>query len=387
MAKGSKFSPEKKEEISKLWKAIEDGDSELTLDIISRNNFSPDELLDAPEDVVPGEFFTWTALHAAAYYGQLDTLVYILALGADVDKKDTLYGSRPLGWAAYMGHYNVCVDLVRKYYAKAGALNDSGQQAIDLVSDLSSHPWEDILIESRIKRSHKKKVTPQVAAQQTIDKFAKIKARSESRLLTPVRSSPKKLSNASSVSAQNVKTTQPVPGNFFQPPSITNAAMLTPQQQQYAQQMMANRMATLANQQHMSINGQPIRLYIASVGMVSNDDIIRMILPVDGSSPWSGQSLNIEPSVKSLNLRLLLKSSPEEALQYNISITQIMSVSMDYRVKKRSLPVVSSGPTVYDTTSILSEGVNAIEFVVKPVSQVTGLQKPQQTVTVFLNRV
>jgi uncharacterized damage-inducible protein DinB len=48
-----------------------------------------------------------TALHHAAGAGSLESVRILVELGADVNKKDPVYDSAPLGWAEYMGRSKV----------------------------------------------------------------------------------------------------------------------------------------------------------------------------------------------------------------------------------------------------------------------------------------
>jgi hypothetical protein len=48
-----------------------------------------------------------TALHAAAGNGDTEMVTLLLRLGADLDVKDTRFGSTPAGWADHFGHTEV----------------------------------------------------------------------------------------------------------------------------------------------------------------------------------------------------------------------------------------------------------------------------------------
>jgi len=49
--------------------------------------------------------FTWSALHAAAYYGASKVIQLLMEHNANVEIQDTWYKGRPLAWAAFGGKY------------------------------------------------------------------------------------------------------------------------------------------------------------------------------------------------------------------------------------------------------------------------------------------
>jgi ankyrin repeat protein len=56
--------------------------------------------------------FEYTPLHVAAESGSKPAVVFLLKLGADVEKQTKMHRSRPIHYAAFEGHREVCQALL-----------------------------------------------------------------------------------------------------------------------------------------------------------------------------------------------------------------------------------------------------------------------------------
>ena len=94
--------------------------------------------------------FTWGLLHACSYHGQQRMIDYLVLRKCDLELQDTWFGGviiinkRPLAWASFGGHYNVCKRLI-ELGANKDATNLHGQTAFDLVQD-KSRPWKELFL-------------------------------------------------------------------------------------------------------------------------------------------------------------------------------------------------------------------------------------------------
>ncbi|KAI8822945.1 uncharacterized protein EV422DRAFT_522775 [Fimicolochytrium jonesii] len=144
---------------------------------------------------------------------------------------------------------------------------------------------------------------------------------------------------------------------------------------------------------------------VTSLGLVSNDDHIRTILPIPTSK--THHALTCPRKVKSLNLRLLLLPSP--TLNYTISGTHLYRQDSQLlpagprqlppaNPRRKDLVFKTAGATVWDCLVSVEEGVNVFEFYVVGAlagqgAQTGGyvLQPPvgfvEQKVVLFMNKV
>ena len=88
-----------------------------------------------------GVAYKWNFLHAAAYWGSMDVLRILIFYGGDVESTDSLFGSTPLGWAAYADEISIAKMLVNDFGARAAHVNSDGKRPIDLVSEVSTK-WD-----------------------------------------------------------------------------------------------------------------------------------------------------------------------------------------------------------------------------------------------------
>lgn len=88
-------------DIKKIFVAIEENDVKTMRYYLSQRHFNPDNLYDT--NIFEESIFTWSALHAAAYYGAMDVIGLLMEYNANVELQDTWYKGRPLAWAAFGG--------------------------------------------------------------------------------------------------------------------------------------------------------------------------------------------------------------------------------------------------------------------------------------------
>ncbi|KAF8956744.1 hypothetical protein BGZ52_013405, partial [Haplosporangium bisporale] len=113
---------------------------------LSQRHFNPDNLYDT--NIFEENIFTWSALHAAAYYGAMDVIGLLMEYNANVELQDTWYKGRPLAWAAFGGkcHLEAAKLLIEKYSADKRAQNEHGQVALELVYEKTPE-WEKMFAE------------------------------------------------------------------------------------------------------------------------------------------------------------------------------------------------------------------------------------------------
>jgi hypothetical protein len=87
--------------INELMNAITEKNTKLALEILEvEPSIDVNELVSVD---MFNETFTWSALHAAAYYGETKVIKALMAKDANVDIHDTWYSGTPLAWAAFGG--------------------------------------------------------------------------------------------------------------------------------------------------------------------------------------------------------------------------------------------------------------------------------------------
>lgn len=162
-------------DIKKVFVAIEENDVKTMRYYLSQRHFNPDNLYDT--NIFEENTFTWSALHAAAYYGAMDVIGLLMEYNANVELQDTWYKGRPLAWAAFggkchprdkalldlgtmkrltllptmlllllIGHLEAAKLLIEKYSADKRAQNEHGQVALELVYEKTPE-WEKMFAE------------------------------------------------------------------------------------------------------------------------------------------------------------------------------------------------------------------------------------------------
>ncbi|KAG0228356.1 hypothetical protein BGW42_002254 [Actinomortierella wolfii] len=127
------------QEIQDLFVAIESNDTKLLKGLLQNGRLDPNRLFET--NVFEDSTFTWSPLHAAAYYGANKVITTLMEHGANVELEDTWYHGRPLAWAAFGGHIETAKLLLEKYNADKNAQNEHGQVALDLVYEPSAE-WQ-----------------------------------------------------------------------------------------------------------------------------------------------------------------------------------------------------------------------------------------------------
>jgi hypothetical protein len=261
-----------------------------------------------------GQKFTWNCLHAACYYGLEKITKLILELGGDVEVKDTLNQARPLGWAAYGGHAELCKLLVSEYNADPWAKNIYGQNAFSLVADQSHPRWAGIW-SKKDERKEKKRVLLTIPTVQ--------KKEEEEELFVTVQPRKNQISKSEAT---------PIP-----------SPRVPPRQQ-----------APVFSAYPISYGEFSLELIplIKSLGIVSDDERIKMVYQVEPT--FFGTVLTVPAKVQSLSLRLNLISLPDHKLY---SSGYLYTSRLDI-VKFKG----SKSGAFQDTQLNLSEGVNVFEI-------------------------
>ncbi|KAJ3194925.1 hypothetical protein HK101_001535 [Irineochytrium annulatum] len=128
-------------EINEMFKMITDNNVK-GFDRAYNKRIDPNGLYKAN---VEGKDFTWTPLHAAAYYGCAKIIEALMKHGAKVEMVDTWEGNTPVIWAARQGNANIVKKLLKMYRANKDAKNNAGQTAIDVLKDKADPMWLGIL--------------------------------------------------------------------------------------------------------------------------------------------------------------------------------------------------------------------------------------------------
>ncbi|KAF9895962.1 hypothetical protein BX616_008446, partial [Lobosporangium transversale] len=83
----------------RMFVAIEENDTKTMRYFLTQKNVHPDTLF--VTNIFEDSTFTWSPLHAAAYYGSKQIISLLMEHGANVELQDTWYKGRPLAWAAF----------------------------------------------------------------------------------------------------------------------------------------------------------------------------------------------------------------------------------------------------------------------------------------------
>ncbi|KAH7051702.1 Bromodomain-containing protein [Linnemannia elongata] len=141
-------------DVRKMFLAVEENDTKALRLYLTQRNVHPDTLFET--NIFEENTFTWSALHAAAYYGAKDVVDLLMEFNANVELEDTWYKGRPLAWAAFGGHLDVAKQLIEKYGADKKAKNEHGQVALELVYE-SSPEWDKMFAETKSTKAGKPK--------------------------------------------------------------------------------------------------------------------------------------------------------------------------------------------------------------------------------------
>lgn len=137
--------------------AIQKKDTKKAMEILEN-----DEDID-PNELVPVEMFkdkfTWSPLHAAAYYGDTKLMEALIERGADIELNDTWYNATPLGWAAYGDQEKAVKLLIKDHNANINAENMHGQVPFDVVPDQDDPKWIGLFSDAPIQKEEPPKKT------------------------------------------------------------------------------------------------------------------------------------------------------------------------------------------------------------------------------------
>ena len=116
---GSDLFSKTKDGRSCLHLAAQNGHLEICEALLQKYNF----------DIHATEDFSWTALHGAAWIGDLELLEYLIENGSDIFS-ETKDGRSCLHLAAERGHFKICKALLQKYNIDIHATDDSSWTAL-----------------------------------------------------------------------------------------------------------------------------------------------------------------------------------------------------------------------------------------------------------------
>lgn len=134
---------QKSANLKALMEAISKKDTKRSMELLEEDpDLNPNELVEVE---MFSDKFTWSPLHAAAYYGDVKLADALISRGADVELNDTWYSATPLGWAAFGDRDKVVKLLVEKYKANKNAENIHGQVPFDVVSNQDDPRWVGLL--------------------------------------------------------------------------------------------------------------------------------------------------------------------------------------------------------------------------------------------------
>ena len=360
--------------------------------------------------------FTWTALHCAVYYDQPKFVEQLLQQGADVEAQDTWYGSRAIGWAAFTGNLKMCRLLIR-YGANTAARNHHDQTALDLVSEDKVNPaWIELLGTERQRAEHRAKKEEEAREQARLQAeanraaqaaaFAKqqqlyFEAARKMRVAIDDKAKPfnandleKKRLQAAAHQKKLQQQQQMQRNSIFQTPQALAASQLSVDPRFRQVQIAKQTQQQLVEPSYMHYAQQlkvtHEKALIASIGIVSNNEFVRTVIPFSSDDPtqgFCGYALTVGQNVKSLNIRLVLNQEPLKweadvgrrymccALQGYTSFVgahvpgQIVPVSRAEALIFKATPTFSplnNSPSgiVQDCSAKLHDGLNTFDIVV-----------------------
>lgn len=89
-------------DINNLMTAISEKNTKLAVEILESD--SPINVNELVSVDMFNDTFTWSPLHAAAYYGETKVIKALMAKNANVEIHDTWYEGTPLAWSAFGGN-------------------------------------------------------------------------------------------------------------------------------------------------------------------------------------------------------------------------------------------------------------------------------------------
>ncbi|KAI9277980.1 Bromodomain-containing protein [Umbelopsis sp. AD052] len=129
--------------INNLMTAISEKNSKLAVEILESD--SPINVNELVSVDMFNDTFTWSPLHAAAYFGETKVIKALMAKNANIEIHDTWYEGTPLAWSAFGDRDKAARLMVERYNASKKAKNVHGQIPLDLVSDRDDPRWAGVL--------------------------------------------------------------------------------------------------------------------------------------------------------------------------------------------------------------------------------------------------
>ncbi|KAL3899930.1 MAG: hypothetical protein SGCHY_001696 [Lobulomycetales sp.] len=226
---------------------------------------------------------TWSALHAAAFQGHLESAKLLVDHGLDIEATDSVYLGTPLLWAAYGGQYEMC-----KYLLECGAqlqvANVEGKTPLDLVPPSvgygSASEWKELLSSSRRSSGKRARQSASISGQESLEgnfkdtpasppaKRSRPSRRSAAAAATAIKTSPEELLG-SGEEEENVDVEGKTP----------TTAVTSEGGNNHAESMLK------------------------SVGIISNDTLVKQVLD---NKTFTHHAMHVGLNVKNLNIRVLL---------------------------------------------------------------------------------
>ncbi|KAI8930329.1 hypothetical protein BC831DRAFT_546952 [Entophlyctis helioformis] len=350
--------------------------------------------------------FTWAAIHAAAYYGNLKVVETLVEYGANVELEDTWYRGRPLAWAAFAGHLKMCKLLVEQFRVNVNAVNKYGQIAFELLGDQVDDPvWINLIGSDAAKAALKAKTPAKAAAAAGAGDHAK--GAHATPLTTPQATHLSASQLIANQQQQQQQRLQQQAVGLQTPGAAVLATPLSGRGGRGSTVRSAKRetgvadiaspfasppapaYAAYATKATAAVGAPgamaPQRGLVSSIGIVANDNNYRMVIPFSPEDPSRGlvgQCLSVGADVKSLNIRVVLTANAFDHVGAIGGASALWAQTFMPRIVMEPLKFQDAFAAIHD-------GVNAFEIIVSatPVGGGSdGLDEVHQTVLLAIHR-